>query len=1365
MARSDMFTTVRSEGAVLPPDLLQRVAEGAKGVDGLTPDAYHLSGERLNEAIARSWTRLVNAWANFRSASGKLPEVDLGTTITRERWLLPLFQEFGYGRLPTTTAIEADGKAFPISHCWQQVPIHLVGCRVDLDRRTAGVAGAARTSPHGLLQELLNRSDRHLWGFVANGLRLRILRDSSSLTRQAYVEFDLETMMDGEAYADFALLWLLCHQSRVEADRPEECWLEKWSRLAQQEGTRALDKLRDGVQQAITALGRGFISYPANADLKSKLRSGELDKQDYYRQLLRVVYRLIFLFVAEDRNALLHPQAALQARERYVRYYSTQRLRRLAERRRGTPHVDLWRGLSLVFEKLGADSGCPELGLPALGSFLWSAEAVPALVGCDIANADLLEAVRALAFTTREKARRPIDYHHLGSEELGSVYESLLELHPDLNLDGGAFALTTAGGSERKTTGSYYTPTSLVRSLLDSALDPVLDEAARKPDAEAAILDLKVCDPACGSGHFLVAAAHRMARRLAAVRTGDDEPSPEAVRTALRDIIGRCVYGVDINPMSVELCKVSLWMEALEPGRPLSFLDHHIQCGNSLIGATPALLKRGIPDEAFTPIEGDDKDVCREYKKLNKEQRKQFALFTTDLQPWEQLGNLAAAMVNLDEIADDSIGGVRRKQQRYEDLVSSQGYMYGHLLADAWCAAFAWKKTREFAYPITEQIFRRIEHNPHHIEPWMRAETDRLRKQYGFFHWHLAFPDVFRVPGKDEKPDNEQAGWSGGFDCVLGNPPWERVKLQEKEWFAERNPEIANAPNAAARKRLIEALTAEDPALYRQFLDDSRKAEGESHLMRNSGRYPLCGRGDINVYTVFAEGMRTLLNDRGRVGGVLPSGIATDDTTKLFFQDVVERKSLASLFDFENKGIFFPGVHSSYKFCLFTSGRGVRPTAEAAELVFFAHAVEDLRDPERCFTLSAEDITLLNPNTHTCPIFRSRRDAELTKAIYRRVPVLIREAQGGRPEENPWGITFNRMFDMSNDSHLFRTREQLEADGWRLQGNIFRKDGAEYLPLYEAKMTNLFDHRHGSIVGAADVAELSGIPAEATSLEEHQNPCHFALPRYWVPEEDVERVLAQTGWDRGFMINTRDVARGTDVRTAIQAVIPAVGVGHKAPLILPMNATAGEPAMLLSALNAFALDFIVRQKIGGASLSYFIIKQLPIFPSTTYAHPCPWSNDSQILRNWLLPRVLELSYTAWDLESFARDCGWSGPPFRWDEERRFLLRCELDAAFFHLYLAAEPSGDWQPTEDETPEELARLKSSFPTPRDAASYIMDTFPIVKRKDEAKFEGEYRTKRVILEIYDALADCIRTGQPYQTRLDPPPADPRCCHPPRE
>ena len=563
------FTTVRTEGGILPADLLMKIVQRDSTIGGVSEDSYHVTGEKLNEAISRSWNRLLGVWKGFEEAAAKLPGGDFGTSITREKWLLPLFEELHYGRLKART-FEIDGTTVPISHGWENVPIHLVGLRISIDKRTPGAAGAAKKSPHSLLQEYLNRSTEHLWGVVSNGETLRLLRDNVALTRQAYVEFDLKAMMDGEVYSDFALLWMLCHQSRLDAAKPEDFWLERWSKVARDVGVRALDQLRDGVSKAIEALGGGFLGHRDNGLLRDKLAAGDLDKQEYYRQLLRTVYRLLFLFVAEDRELLL--VGSPEAQQRYRTYYSTQRFRQLAASRRGTRHSDLYEQLRFVFGCLGRDEGCEALALKPLGSFLWSGDATAALNGCSLSNADLLTAIRSLSVLKDGRATRVVDFRNLRSEELGSVYEALLEMHPEVHVESGTFELKTAAGNERKTTGSYYTAESLVQLLLDSALDPVLAEAAAKPDPEEAILELKVCDPACGSGHFLIAAAHRIAKKLACVRTGDEEANPEAVRKALRDVIGHCVHGVDINPMAVELCKVSLWMEALEPGKPLSLV-------------------------------------------------------------------------------------------------------------------------------------------------------------------------------------------------------------------------------------------------------------------------------------------------------------------------------------------------------------------------------------------------------------------------------------------------------------------------------------------------------------------------------------------------------------------------------------------------------------------------------------------------------------------------------------------------------------------------------------------------------------------------------------------------------------------------
>ncbi|HRH97611.1 MAG TPA: N-6 DNA methylase, partial [Prosthecobacter sp.] len=958
----------------------------------------------------------------------------------------------------------------------------------------------------------------------------------------------------------------------------------------------------------------------------------------------------------------------------------------------------------------------------------------------------------------------------------------------------------STSGNARKTTGSFYTPDSLVMELIKSALDPVIaDRLAAQPDRPIdALLSITVCDPSCGSGHFLLAAARRLAEKLAELRAPDGAVRPDDYRHALREVASHCLYGVDINPMAVELCRVALWLETVDPGKPLGFLNHHIRTGNSLLGTTPDLIAAGLPDDTFTAIEGDDKPACAELKKRNKKEREGFGpLFKDEEEAIRE--HLRQAATAIEAMDDSQPAALQQKEAAFTTSETAPEYRHAKLLADLWCAAFVIKKV----YPVTEgeaksapspncdlpspieghllhtdddlfgQPTPAADPKPAASKPprtknqeqgtaWgittahlrdfvqgkplptdLQTEVEAHARQYRFFHWHLAFPQVFD---------------QGGFDCILGNPPWERVKLQEKEWFAEQHPEISNAKSASDRKKLIAALKAREPKLFQQFLEASRVAEGESHLLRNGGRFPLCGRGDINLYAVFAEQNRLLLSNTGRVGCVLPSGIASDDTTKLFFQDLIETESLVSFFDFENKELLFAEVAPVMKFCLLVAGSGKQPIAGEALFIFFAHKPEDLLDIDRVFTLTPADIELLNPNTRTCPIFRSKTDAVLTKHIYRRVPVLKRSS--GTPQD-PWGIRFSTLFHMSNDSGEFRTFEQLHSNGWRLSGNHFCKDDKEYLPLYEAKLFHQFNHRPSTFEGVAEADRFKmKAPTNASSPSSLNDPDYAIFPRFWVASEKVEDVtssLPKAKWFIAFRGMTNVM---TNSRNAVFSVIPKVAVGNSAPVCVIEHPDLS--GAFLASLNSFVLDYSTRQKLAGANMNFFIVEQLPVLPPATYAQPCPWANDpesqvptAQSLRDWLLPRVLELTYTAWDLEAFAADCGWSGPPFRWDEERRFLLRCELDAAFFHLYLG--PQTEWQ----QQPEALTR---AFPTPRHAVSYIMDTFPIVKRKDEAKHHGHYRTKETILQIYDALGEAMRTGVTYQTRLDPLPASLRVAHRPR-
>lgn len=768
---------VTVKGGLLPNQLLDRVVAADARLEGTAPETYHAeSAAELNQAISRAWASLSARWAAFRTALDALPEQDRATTLTRERWLLPLFQELGFGRLQGVPTGGLAGRA--ISHAWSHVPIHLVGARLKLDTRAPGERGAAAASPHGLVQDLLNQEERHLWAFLSNGLELRILRDHRSLTRHAYIAFDLESIFAGEQFSAFRALYLLCHQSRVEAEKPADCWLERWVAHARDEGIAAREKMREGFERALCALGEGFLrKHPANERLHADLTANVVSTQDYYRQLLRLVYRLIFLFVAEDRGILLvSGEEARRERERYSNLYASSRLRRLAMRNRGGPHDDCWQALLVVMH--GLDRGCPEIALPGLGSFLWGSEPIPSrpderrsralpdLEHCSLSNEALFKAVYELCVVQDGPVRRRVDWASVQADELGSVYEVLMERVPRMNVAGGFFELAVAPGNERKTTGTYYTPSQLVDCLLDGALEPVLDEASKKAEPEKAILQLSVVDPACGSGHFLVAAARRIANRLARVRSGGVEPSPPDVQHALRDVVGRCIYGVDVNPMAVELCKVSLWMEAVEPGRPLPFLEAHIQHGNALLGATPEWIANGVPDKAWAPAEGDDRRTATALKKRNSQaasgQRGLDSLWTKS--SGGESDRLARAAQELEVASDANPAALVQKEASWTELVASDEFRHLRFVASAWCAAFFWpKQSGAFSDAApTNDLWRQIRDGLG-TPPELTARTvQALEAKHAFFHWHLAFPAVFT---------------RGGFDVVLGNPPWVRQEL------------------------------------------------------------------------------------------------------------------------------------------------------------------------------------------------------------------------------------------------------------------------------------------------------------------------------------------------------------------------------------------------------------------------------------------------------------------------------------------------------------------------------------------------------------------------------------------------------------
>jgi hypothetical protein len=1344
------FTSLKIVGGLLPSDLLDRVFAGDSQVPGVSPETYGLErGESVRRQASRSWLYLLEVWQEFQR---RLADADDGpgaadarsARVTRERWLHILLRELDFRQVTADGGFEIDGKTFPVSHRADHVPIHLLGWDMDLDHRTPKVTARA---PQSMLQELLNRDDSCLWAILSNGTTLRILRDSTALVGSSYVEFDLQAIFDGELFSDFVLLYLVCHESRfaiIGDGGPETCYLEQWRGFAAEQGERALDQLRGGVQRAIAILGTGFLSHPDNPQLRVRLdpRNTELKLDDLNRALLRVVYRMLFWFVAEDRDALLIRDSGEQdaaararlreARDRYIAYFSSARLRQHSWRHRGGRHPDLWEAVQLVFDGLAAEGGIPELALPGLGGIFESkrddGQALPLdepLAGARLSNEALLGAVRALSVVRSRSGggMRRVDFGNLGAEELGSVYESLLELIPHYDAEQRSYTLDTLPGNERKETGSYYTPTALVECLLDSALDPLLDEAGKAGTPEervAALLDLTVCDPACGSGHFLVAAARRIAKCIASEETGEPEPPEAVIRAALRRVAGRCIYGVDVNPMAAELAKVSLWLEALEAGKPLSFLDQNIRVGNSLLGVTPALLEAGLPDAAFAPIKGDDRKVAAALKKQNAAERSgQHDLFAPSGIPVSN-SVLAKRADQITHTLPDSLEDLHIHQQRQaSELAASAELRQLKLLADAWCAAFVQPKTADTrTTAITQATLESFAAGTSTLDSSAAEElVGALTRQYRFFHWHIEFPHIFRT-GNGIRDFDPQTGWEGGFTCVIGNPPWEKVEVKEEEFFAAPRPDIANAANAAARKKMIEKLSSSedeaDHTLYQAFQDELRKSGGWIHLLRDSGRYPLTGRGRLNTYAVFAETGRMIIAPPGRSGLVLPTGIATDATTAPFFGDLVRKSKLVSFFGFENEAFLLSrAVHHDTWFCLLTvCGRS--STVELASFAFGARYMKDLA--ARIFVVPPEEILLVNPNTGTTPVFRSRRDAEITVGIYKRVPVLWRDD----PEDNPWGLLFMQgIFNMASDSGLFHTRNELEQADWRLTGNIFARGDERMLPLYEAKMIRYFDHRYGTYEGQTQAQANVGTLPRLT-LYQQADPEFTSLPRYWVAEEEVEARLADR-WDLGWLLGWRDIANPKNDRTMICGMIPRVAVGHKLPLAFPTQ----DADLLYACWSSFIFDYIARQKIAGTSMAFFILKQLPVPKPERLSSSKLWS-PLQPFDAWVRARVLELSYVAYEMGPFARDMSDDDPPFRWDEERRTAMRAELDAAFFHVY---------------------------GVDRDDVDYIMETFPVVKRRDVERY-GSFRTKELILQVYDTMAKAARTGAAYQTIVDPPP-----------
>lgn len=1469
------YQAIRIEGGLIPADELARLTSlQAPDRTEQTETHYRIpKGLKLRDEIARNWKIALNLWVDFQSQRQR---TDLNAhELTLREFLLPVLRNaLGFADLKTGAVIQASGHAYKIGHLSGDGRVPLILAAHDHDLNTPGdrfgetnpeTGKVRRRSPFMLAQEVLNASDASLWALVSNGLRLRILRDNPSLTRPVYVEVDLEAIFTEELYADFVAFWLLAHASRFaappavqEAGRegqlsdPADCPWERWRNAGQEAGGRARDRLRVGVADALRALGTGFLSHRDNDALRQAMQQENgLTKQAFFEDLLSLVYRLIFLATVEDRTdvatglpLIFVPDCPDDVRQRYLAGYSLTWLRERAARRSSfDTHSDLWQVLTITCDALAR--GEPALGLPALGG-LFDQEQCAHLDGASIENRWLLEAVFHLGYFREPTGLTRVNYRDMGPEELGSVYESLLELVPDpqnlaqphaarLAFVGDDDAAASTKGNTRKLTGSYYTPDPLVQELIKSALEPVIADTVKSNPQQPveALLQLTICDPACGSGHFLLAAARRLADEVAKQRAPGGAPTQADYRHALRDVVSHCIFGVDKNPMAIALAKTALWLEAYTPDRPLSFLDHHLQVGDALLGVLdPKVLENGIPDEAYAALSGDDKETASALKKQNK----------TDLKSWKAIAagdlftqaNLATQADAVEHLADDSLDGIAVKRAAWAQAEEEAKRSTLARLADTYVAAFLAPKLPQQAprIPLSGYLWGLI--NNEQSRPEVDSAAHDICREHGVFHWWLAFPQVRA---------------RGGFSVMLGNPPWERIKLQEEEFFAARSPLVAMAKNKAERGQRIDLLrqglllhtlfpdveAAEglsppnraEMRLHEEFISARRGAEAASLYAHDSGRYPLTGVGDVNTYALFAESFFQLVAINGRAGLIVPTGIATDDSTKNFFAAISQSGNLVSLMAFENEEFIFPAVHHAFRFCVLTLG-----TSLQADFVFFARQPAHIHQGDRRFTLTPDEFRLINPNTRTCPVFRSQRDAELTKKLYRASPVLIEE---GETNKNPWGIRFSTMLHMSSDSGLFRDTPTDPGEPPRL-------------PLYEAKMIHQFDHRWATYVDAPD--KPGGVDTTDVSDAQKADPGFVVRPRYWVDEREVlariarvpgrvasawlamhkasardraeaeqKLLLAVASWVAGelfrsavgdpekegdwspsqhlqgtqvveaglartfpsfaaalkaanisgkkalaefgkwalqdagvglygaeleafsrqdgnpaellsfldvlmnnrspkWLMGWRDITGVEKIRTVIASVIPRVGVGHTTPLFY-----ASEPPALQAALlgnwDSLVFDYLARQKVGGTHLTYGYLKQFPVLPPDRY---------TEADLGFIIPRVLELTYTAQDLKPWADDlaaydprpAGQRGTPFAWNPERRAQLRAELDAYYARLYGL-------------TRDELRYILDPADVMGD--DYPSETFRVLKNNEMRAF-SEYRTQRLVLAAWDAL-----------------------------
>ena len=1336
----------------------------------------------VSSAIDYVWSSLRNDWNFYKERAGneRLVNKDPYGTRRARDLMERLLQSLGYKLDRQVANIEVAGTGYDISYTCPDLgnmPFVIIGENIttdgsintldkcSLDYRAKG--NMRKKSAHATMLEYLNATE-NVYGIISNGQILRIIRNSGQLVKLTYIEFDLRRMLEEDKYTEFCLMFRLLHASRFRTSGDEPCVMERWFNMSIESGNRIRNGLSRAVQTTMETIGNAVLTSKGegNDALRHAFADGTMDAAKLNKELIHFIYRLLFLFIIEERGLVYQIPDSVDApdykqqcqwQDIYKKYYAASRLRRLSELSylKQRQYSDLWQGLMDTFHLFEPDTFGEKLGIKPLGGVLFGTETLHWLKQCQVSNRDLLAAFAALnEFTDERQQRVKINYSSLDVEEFGSVYEGILEMRPFVQPGVAAsdWQFGFVGGLDRQSTSSYYTRPDLVQNLIKTTLEPVIKEkmanCATTEEKVKALLNMKVCDAASGSGHIVLAMARTIAWYVCTLRTGEDNPASLDYRQALREVISRCVYAVDYNPDAVELCKVVLWIEGYCAGKPLSFLDHHIRCGNSVLGVSDLqMLINGVPDKALT---AEDKDTLKALKKMNQEAVKAvngntgneptFGFenpFGIEEMSIAQIG-LADKIRFINHLPEETLEQEIVKQLRWQELMASARVYCLRRACDIYAYAFYHTVKADELYkdkggtdkeldleaevPYTKTVMRALQEIEamEHLEKGeplptyyrqlsadFKTEVRRIAEEQRFFHWCVEFPEVFAA--------------NKGFDVMCGNPPWDKIKVEDKKWFESHGrADIVNAGTASQRKKAIADLPVSDPILYKEYTKALADAEALSRFVRLAGRFDLTATGDIDLYPMFAE--LCLSFSKEACGLVLPTGIAVNDSNKAFFSKLIDENRLVSLYDFENREKLFD-IDSTNHFCLLTIGKE-QDTPRTVKGGFFLTRLDHLLDSRRIYTLQTSDFARLNPNTKTCPVFRTSRDAKLTAKIYRNSTILYNEITG----ENPWNVKFSRMLDMSNDSYLFRTYAQLTAQGATLNGNTFTTvDGETYVPLYEGKMIWHYNHHFGSWPTEGERPNSINMPSE----DELANPDSCIMPWYWVPLAAVKERFVKYDkdgnvvweWQKKWSLCFRAISKPTNERTFVCSPIPnATGVGNSATLLYAERGTM-PVASLCAMLSSIVFDYTIRQKVGGKNISTFFVKQFPVLTPDQIPSVMQWQ---------IVKRVSELCYFNHDMDGWAEEL-WeemseeqraelpqlgAQQPWVYNPERRAILQAELDAIFAHLY--GLDTEDLRYILD--PEDIC-----------GKGCINETFRVLK-DNELRQYGEYRTKRLILEAWN-------------------------------